>query len=104
MIVGGIQFNPSVMGIAAAAVLGGIVAAGSNHSTAKEATHELTAADAKRTALIGQLALRLVSQPRRLTMKGPLHCLAAGAKISWRELLPRRSARRRGDCYAQVSI
>jgi hypothetical protein len=55
-----IQFNPAVMGIAAAAVLGGIVAAGSNRSTAKEAAHELTALEAKRATLIGQLELRLV--------------------------------------------
>ena len=41
-------------------VLGGIVAAGSNRSTAKEAMHELTLAEAKRTALIGQIDLRLV--------------------------------------------
>jgi hypothetical protein len=43
MLVGGIQVNPSVMGIAGAAVLGGIVAAGSNRSTAKEAARELEA-------------------------------------------------------------
>jgi hypothetical protein len=68
MLVGGIQFDPSVMAIAIAAVLGGIVVAGSSHSTAKEATHELSAADA--TALIGQIDLRLVpSLARRLTMK-----------------------------------
>jgi hypothetical protein len=60
-LVGGIQFNPSVVGIAAAAVLGGIVAAGSNRSTAIEAAHELTAAEAKRAALIEQIDLRLVS-------------------------------------------
>jgi hypothetical protein len=60
MMVGGIQFNSSVIGIAGAAVLGGIVAAGSNRSTAKEAAYELTALEAKRTTLIGQLELRLV--------------------------------------------
>ena len=54
MLVGGILFNPSVMGIAGAAVLGGIVAVGSNRSTAKEALRELTALEAKRTTLIGQ--------------------------------------------------
>jgi hypothetical protein len=48
MLVGGIQFNPSVMGIAGTAVLGGIVAVGSNRSTAKEALRELTALEAKR--------------------------------------------------------
>jgi len=55
-----LQFDPSVMAIAVAAVLGGIVAAGSSYSTAEEARHELTAADAKRTALIGEIDLRLV--------------------------------------------
>ena len=61
ILIGALQFNPSVMAVAVAAVLGGIVAAGSSHSTAKEATHELTAAEAKRTALIGHIDLRLVS-------------------------------------------
>ena len=56
-----IQFDLSLMAIAMAAVLGGIVVAGSNHSTAKEATRELTAAEAKRTALIEQIDLRVVS-------------------------------------------
>lgn len=60
MLVGALQFDPSVMAIAVAAVLGGIVAAGSSYSTAEEARHELTAADAKRTALIGEIDLRLV--------------------------------------------
>ena len=60
MLVGGIQFNPSIMGIAAAAVLGGIVAAGSNRSTAKQAAQQRTALEAKRATLIGQLELRLV--------------------------------------------
>jgi hypothetical protein len=59
-LVGGIQFDPSTVGIACAALLGGIVAAGSNHSTAKEAPHELTEIAAKRAVLIGQLDLRLV--------------------------------------------
>ena len=62
ILIGALQFNPSVMAVAVAAVLGGIVAAGSSHSTAKETTHELTAAEAKRTALIGQIDLRLVSE------------------------------------------
>jgi hypothetical protein len=47
-----LQFDPSVMALAVAAALGGIV-------TAKEARHELTAAEAKRTTLIGQIDLRL---------------------------------------------
>ena len=59
-LLGGIQFNPSIVGIAGAAVLVGIVTAGSNHSTAKETAHELTALEAKRATLIEQLDLRIV--------------------------------------------
>ena len=61
ILIGALPFNLSVMAAAVAAVLGGIVAAGSNYSTAKEAQHELTAAEAKRTALIEHIDLRLVS-------------------------------------------
>jgi hypothetical protein len=61
--VNAIQFNPSFIAAAVAAVLGGIVAAGSNRSTAQEAAHELTAAEAKRTALIEQTDLRIVRDP-----------------------------------------
>jgi hypothetical protein len=60
MFVGGIQFNPSLMGIAGAAVLGGIVAVGSNRSSSKEALGELTALEAKRAMLIAQLDLRII--------------------------------------------
>jgi hypothetical protein len=60
MLVDAIPFDLSVMAVAMAAVLGGIVVAGSNYGTTKEATRELIAADAKRTALIGQIELRLV--------------------------------------------
>lgn len=60
MLFGAIHFDLSLMAVAMAAVLGGTVVAGSNRSTAQEATHELTAVEAKRTALIGQLDLRLV--------------------------------------------
>ena len=60
MLIGAIQIDQAVIGVAVTAVLGGIVAAGSNRSTAKEAMHELTLAEAKRTALIGQIDLRLV--------------------------------------------
>jgi hypothetical protein len=48
------------MAISIAAVLGGIVAAGSNRSTARAVTDELTALEAKQSAL-GLLELRLVS-------------------------------------------
>jgi L-serine deaminase len=60
IVAGAIQFDPAVMAFAIAAVLGGIVIAGSNRSTAKEAAHELAAAEADRAALIGGLELRLV--------------------------------------------
>ncbi len=46
---------------AVAVLLMGIVTAGSNGSTAKEAMQELSAVEAKRTALIEQSDLRLVS-------------------------------------------
>jgi len=60
ILIGAIQFDPAAIGVAVTAVLGGIVAAGSNRSTAKEAMHELTLVAAKRTAMIGQIDLRLV--------------------------------------------
>ncbi len=60
MIFGVIRFDPTVMAAAGAAVLGGIVAAGSNSSTAKEAATEMRAAEASRTVLIGQIELRVV--------------------------------------------
>jgi hypothetical protein len=62
MLVSAIQFDPSVMTVAAGAVLGGIVTVGSNRSTAKEATNELNAAEAERAALIGQMDLRIVPE------------------------------------------
>ena len=60
MVIGAIRFDPSVTAGAVAAVLAGIVAAGSNRSTANEAMHELTAAETKRKALIEQIDLQLV--------------------------------------------
>jgi hypothetical protein len=62
MLLGILRSEPSMMGLAAAAALGGIVVAGSNRSTAKEASNELTAAEAKRAALISQLTLRTVAE------------------------------------------
>jgi hypothetical protein len=43
-----------------AAVLGGIVASGSNRSTLQQISAKIRAAEARRSELIGQLALRLV--------------------------------------------
>jgi uncharacterized membrane protein len=65
ILVGAIHLDLSVIAVAMAAILGGIVVAGSNHSTAKEATREMTAAEAKRTALIDQIDLRVISRDRR---------------------------------------
>ncbi len=66
MVLGVIRFDPAVMAGAVAAVLGGIVAVGSNSSTAKEAAAELTAVEASRAALIGQIELRVVPGPETL--------------------------------------
>ena len=57
-----------VMVVAIAAILGGIVAAGSSRSTARKAADELTALEAKRAALIGQLELRIMPDPPRSSM------------------------------------
>lgn len=58
--VGALQFDPTIIVAAVTAILGGIVTAGSNNSTAKEAVHELSVVEVKRTELIGQIDLRLV--------------------------------------------
>ena len=62
ILLGILRSDPTIMGLAATAVLGGIVVAGSNRSTVKEASHDLTATEAKRTELIGQLELQTVSE------------------------------------------
>jgi hypothetical protein len=62
MVVGVMRLDPTVMAGAVAAVLGGIVAAGSNSSTAKEAAAEMAVAEAQRAALIGQIEFRLVDE------------------------------------------
>jgi len=62
-LVGAIEFSPVILAVATVAVLGGIVTAGSNYSTAKEAVHELRVAEARWTALIEQIDLRLVPNP-----------------------------------------
>jgi hypothetical protein len=56
-----IWFNAAGLTAAAAAVIGGIVAWGSNRSTAEEAATELARAEAERAALIAQIDLRVVS-------------------------------------------
>lgn len=66
MVFGLVRFDPAVLSVAVAAVLGGIVAAGSNGSTATEAASEMAAAEAQRAALIEQIELRVVPDSETL--------------------------------------
>lgn len=59
-IVGAIQFDPGILTAAVAAFLGGLVAWGSNASTAKEAARELAASEGDRAALIEMINPRLI--------------------------------------------
>jgi hypothetical protein len=61
MLFGAIRSDLGLMAAAVSLLLGGIVAWGSNISTAKEATKEQTAAESKRAALIEQLNPRVIS-------------------------------------------
>lgn len=60
MLFGVLRFDPGVMAAAVAALLGGIVVWGSNRSTRTEATRELAAADAERSALIDRMELSVL--------------------------------------------
>ncbi len=51
---------------AAILILGGIVLSGSNATTANETAAQITEAEAKRAALIGEISLRLVPEQSRL--------------------------------------
>jgi hypothetical protein len=62
LLLGAIRFDLQLMMLAMAALLGGIVAWGSNGSTANEAKSELAAAEANRKALIGMIDLRVVAE------------------------------------------
>ena len=55
-----VPLGPEVLTTAIVAALGGIVLLGSSHSTAKEAAGQLTAVEARRAVLIGQIDLRIV--------------------------------------------
>ena len=66
LLVQAVRFDPRLVALAVAGVLGGIVAWGANNSTAKEAASELTALEAERAALIEAIDLRLV--PSRPTL------------------------------------
>jgi hypothetical protein len=61
MLFGAIRSDLGLMAAAVSLLLGGIVAWGSNTSTAKEATKELAAAESERAALIEQLNPRVIS-------------------------------------------
>ena len=62
LVLGAIRFDVQLVMLAMAAFLGGIVAWGSNGSTAKEAQAELAAAEVRRKALIGTIDLRVVAE------------------------------------------
>lgn len=62
IMLGAIPSNPTAIGAAIVAVLGGIVVLGSNDSTAKSAKAEMAAAEAYRAQLIGTISLRVVSE------------------------------------------
>jgi hypothetical protein len=62
MVFGAIRLDLELMMVFMAALLGGIVAWGSNASTAQEASGEMAAAEAERAALIGRLDLHPVSE------------------------------------------
>ena len=61
MLVGAIRSDLGLMAAAVSLLLGGIVVWGSNSSTAKEATKELTASESERAALIEHINPRVIS-------------------------------------------
>ena len=61
MLVGVIRSDLGLMAAACSFLLGGIVAWGSNSSTAKEATKELAEAESERVTLIEQINPRVIS-------------------------------------------
>jgi hypothetical protein len=62
ILLGAIGFDPRLLLVSIAAVLGGIVLWGSNQSTANEAAADLAKAEADRAALIGLLHLHVVTE------------------------------------------
>jgi hypothetical protein len=62
LLLGAIRFDLQLMMLAMAALLGGVVAWGSNGATANEANSELATAEANRKALIGMIDLRVVAE------------------------------------------
>jgi hypothetical protein len=70
IVIGAVRSDPLALTAAIAAVLGGIVLSGSNGSTAKEASAQLTQAEANRAALIGVIELRTVAERTTLHQRG----------------------------------
>jgi hypothetical protein len=60
--IGAILFSPLAFTAAIASLLGGIVLAGSNRSTANEVAAQLAAAERDRAATIGLIQLRTVAE------------------------------------------
>ena len=60
-LVGAIRSELGLLAVAVSLLLGGIVAWGSNSSTAKEATKEMAAAESERAALIEYINPRVIS-------------------------------------------
>lgn len=66
LLFGLVRFDPAWLAGAAAATIGGAVLWGANVGTARETEAELTAAEAERAALIGQIELRVVTGGKTL--------------------------------------
>jgi hypothetical protein len=62
MVLGLIKFDPMFMVGGLTAAIGGIVALGSNQSTAAQKTAAMQSAGAQRAELIGQIELRVVGE------------------------------------------
>ena len=60
IIIGAVGFDPTVMTMAIAAVIGGTVIFGSNTSTLKQIRTDVKAAEAHRAELISRMPLRVV--------------------------------------------
>ena len=60
LLFGAITFDPAIMACAAAALLGGFVAWGSNRSTANETSRRDRRGRSRRAELIGQIQLRVI--------------------------------------------
>ena len=59
-IIGAVEFDPTVLIGAIAAVIGGTVVFGSNTSTLKQTMADMKAAEAQRAELIGRMDLKVV--------------------------------------------